>query len=42
MTTTSSTTTYDPASTAASLAKAYTDGRQTLLTQQTTDAGNTA
>jgi flagellar hook-associated protein 2 len=42
MTTTSSTTTYDPTSTAASLAKAYTDGRQTLLTQQTTDAGNTA
>lgn len=36
MTTTS--TTYDPASTAASLAKAYTDGRQALLTKQTSDA----
>jgi flagellar hook-associated protein 2 len=42
MTTTSSTTTYDPASTAASLAKAYTDGSQTLLTKETTDAQDTA
>jgi flagellar hook-associated protein 2 len=40
MTTTS--TTYDPASTAASLAKAYTDGRQTLLTKQTSAAQATS
>jgi flagellar hook-associated protein 2 len=43
MTTTSSTgTTYDPTTTAASLAKAYTDGRQTLLTNQTNDAQATS
>jgi flagellar hook-associated protein 2 len=44
MTTTTSTTgtTYDPATTAASLAKAYTDGSQTLLTQQTNDAQATS
>jgi flagellar hook-associated protein 2 len=43
MTTTSSTSpTYDPTTTATNLAKAYTDGRQTLLNNQTTDASNTA
>jgi flagellar hook-associated protein 2 len=43
MTTTSSTTpTYDPTSTAASLAKAYTDGAQTILTNETNDAQNTS
>lgn len=42
MTTTSSTTTYDPTSTAASLATAYTSGAQTLLTTQTNQATATA
>jgi flagellar hook-associated protein 2 len=36
-----STTTFDPTSTAASLAKAYTDPAQQLLTQQTADATQT-
>lgn len=36
------TTTYDPTSTAASLAKAYTDAAQTLLTSQTAAATQTA
>jgi len=36
------TTTYDPTSTAASLAQAYTSGAQTLLTNQTNQANATA
>ncbi len=38
---TTSTATYDPVSTAQSLAKAYTDASQTMLTTQTTQATNT-
>ncbi|HTD04166.1 flagellar filament capping protein FliD [Undibacterium sp.] len=40
-TTSSSTTKYDPATTASQLATAYTADRQAMLTQQTTNAKNT-